>query len=374
MKRLTPQQVADHEATQIEKNKDYDPAADAVVRSSGLGGSDMAVVLGISEYKSPLQLYHEKRGTWPEEFNEDLSLKEPVRIGKHVEDDICLMFAEDHDLKIRRYRKTPRHPVYQWAMAHPDRQVVGKFKGKKAVMEAKLTVLRHHWGDPGTDEIAEYFLPQVHQEIWLTDAELCIVPVWFVGGFGGIQREVFFVERDEEWFDILQQKGDAFWRCVLTGEEPVYRFDDAVTQTAIRKVYREQFTEDSFVNLGQAGQTITDVRHMLNERAKQYKDGVDAHTAMLDELMGDAQFGMLPDGRWWRRKLIEKDAYEVEASSYVDMRIIKKLPKGVQAPIEFHGWYEEANRLRLSPPELSAVDNKGLSKLEQQFLGQPKDA
>ena len=55
-------------------------------RQKGIGGSDAASVLGISPWKTNVQLWEEKTGiTEPE----DISEKEVVRFGKESEAAIC---------------------------------------------------------------------------------------------------------------------------------------------------------------------------------------------------------------------------------------------------------------------------------------------
>jgi putative phage-type endonuclease len=342
-------EVRDHEAQEIQRSKNYDPAADPIVRASGLGGSDMGTILGLDQFKSPLQLWAEKRGTWPAEYAEDVGSKLPVRIGKLVEDDICEMFAEDQGIKLNRFRQTPRHKSIDWAMAHPDRRVVGKYKGKRAIVEAKYTSRVKDWGTPGTDEIPEYYLPQVHQEMWLTDAEVCLVPVWLMDF--RIVPAFFIVERDEEWFDILEKLGGRFWDCVQTGTEPKIDYHDGPTQDALSKIYKEQFKPGDVVQLDDATQTITDAIEVHKEDIKRSKAAVDACVARLTKVMGTAQLGKLPNGKWWQRKKVETSGYTVKPNKYTQQKVIKSLAPQLDAYAR--SVIRDAEPLAVEVPEFS---------------------
>lgn len=333
--------IAAYEAAQLVNNPNYDPAADPVIRRTGLGGSDMAVVLNLSPFKSALELWGELTGQILPDPN--IGKKKVVRQGKLVEDPICQMFAEDMGFTLQRYHRTPRHNDLVWPMAHPDRRVVGKVDGKKAVVEAKLTNMSDAWGEPGTDQIAAYYLPQVHQEMWLTNSEICYVPVWFTDGYReGIRVEYYVVERDGDWIDILTKAGNKFWQNVQDQTEPDIDYNDSSTQRAITKIYTQGYDAESFIQFSDADLQLTNVMTMFKDRVKMAQGGVDAVQAEIEHRMGNAQFARLPDGRWWKRSNVERKGFTVEPTSYVKQALVKSLPKGINPPVEFYGFNDDA--------------------------------
>lgn len=318
-----------HEAEQLKLNKDYDPAADPVVRKSGLGGSSMPTILGVNRWMSPLELWARMRDEWPADLERPEDPHELMRIGSQFEAPICDMLAEDWNLKIARIRRTMRHPKIPWAMAHPDRRVIGKYKGKKAFLEAKMTGLRHMWGEPGTDEVPDYVMPQVHHEMWVGDADLVIVPVMFVEFRA--KREYYIVERDPEWDEILYEHGKRFWECVTEGIEPPVQYQNEATQDAIKRLYGN-YEPDTFVAFGENEQHLVSAMEQLAERREQCEKGEDAIKAELIHRLGRKQYAQLPDGRWWRAKQTKRKAYQVEETTYTEHRLVKELPKGVEPP------------------------------------------
>lgn len=63
----------------------------AKLRSTTIGGSDAAAILGLNPYKSPYALWAEKTG---KVIPEDISQKEAVRLGTDLEEYVAKRFTE----------------------------------------------------------------------------------------------------------------------------------------------------------------------------------------------------------------------------------------------------------------------------------------
>ena len=324
-----------HERAQLKADPNYDPASDPVVRASGLGGSNMSSVLGMNPWTSNVETWARLRGTW-KDGDKPADMNDDMRLGIEFEGPIANLVCEDMGIKMQRFHQTQRHPGHPFLMAHPDRRVVGKYKGKKAVFEAKMTALRDRWGSPDGGTVADHVAPQVHQHMLCTDADLCIVGVLFVGWRR--ERAVYIVERDREWDDILIEAGHEFWNNhVLPGEPPVADFTQRQTQEAITKLYGHTVDEGSFTRFGVEADALLKMHEFNKEQARRYGDAAAANMAQLiADHLGHHQFGLFGDGRWLRTKITKRKGYEVEPSEYVDNKIVKNLPKGVEAPDEIY--------------------------------------
>lgn len=95
-------------------------------RTSYLGGTEAAAVLGISRWKTPLQVWAEKVGhIQPEDISDQLH----VKLGNRLEATVADLFAEETGKKVRRANETIFHPAYDFLGANVDRLVIGEDAG-----------------------------------------------------------------------------------------------------------------------------------------------------------------------------------------------------------------------------------------------------
>lgn len=92
-------------------------------RVNFLGGSDIALVLGVSQFGTPLKVWGEKtKNIVPE----DISNKIQVRFGNKMEPVLSELFEEDTGKKLHRVNQELVHPAYPFLRGHIDRRVVGE--------------------------------------------------------------------------------------------------------------------------------------------------------------------------------------------------------------------------------------------------------
>ena len=91
-------------------------------RSNYVGGSDIAVIMGLSRWKTPLQLWAEQTG---EVEPEDISGKEAVEMGIELEETVARVFTKRTDLKVRRSPKNYTHKEHPMLGCQVDRLVEG---------------------------------------------------------------------------------------------------------------------------------------------------------------------------------------------------------------------------------------------------------
>ncbi len=186
-------------------------------RRSGIGGSDVAAILGLSKWKTPLDVYLEKRGELPPQPE-----TEPMRWGTLLEPVIIREFSERHGVRVVRGEGIKRHQDYAFMLASLD----GWAPEVPAVVECKTARSADGWGEPGTGEIPAYYQTQVAHYMAVTGAALAFVPVLI----GAADFRVYQVERDEGFIDDIIEAESAFWHDhVLAGvpPEPVNAADAA---------------------------------------------------------------------------------------------------------------------------------------------------
>ena len=294
---------------------DLHPAEDPVVRKTGLGGSDMAAVLGVSPYRNIMDVWLEKTGR-VEPFEGNVATK----LGSQLEQIVADEYAHEHGVKLQRKNITARHKVDDWAFAHIDRKIVGE----RAAVEIKTTIDGRGWGDPYTDQVPIHILPQVHHQLWVEDLETVDVAVWFLHRWNVQYYRVF---RTPQWDDVLANAGNAFWRHhVITDTPPQVRYDHPGAIESLRKHYGVDVSK--VVTLPDRAMALHEARKALLERRRQCDEGADALKAEIMDLMAGAWVGLLPDGSCYRQQTQERTGYTVEPSTVTDFRYMKNPPKG----------------------------------------------
>lgn len=185
-------------------------------RLTGLGASDSAVALGLSPWKTPLELYLEKT---QELDAPDLSGNELIKWGNRLETAIADGWSEDTGIKVARVNQTLRHPQYPFMLCHLDRRQVGQ----RRVLECKNVghfYGNQAFGESGTDQVPDQYLIQVHHQISIVHA------LWeWTGGelaalIGGNDLRTFSFDYDPEVDELLTTRLQKFWKHVETRNPP----------------------------------------------------------------------------------------------------------------------------------------------------------
>ncbi len=104
-------------------------------RCQGIGGSDAAAVLGISPFRTGVDLYYDKLGQPVEDDEQNWVAKE---VGTLLEDLVARIFAKKTGLKVWPMPVMYRHPDHPCMLADIDRLVMLP-KGETAILECKTT-------------------------------------------------------------------------------------------------------------------------------------------------------------------------------------------------------------------------------------------
>ncbi|MBN2640373.1 MAG: YqaJ viral recombinase family protein [Victivallales bacterium] len=179
-------------------------------RKSGIGGSDVAVVLGLSKWKTPYQLWQEKTGKI---VIDDDDKSELFHFGNVLEDVIAQEFARRNDVQVQRRNRLFR--ADNCLIANIDRYIVGK----NAILECKTAdkFTRHLWGaEEDGDEIPEYYLTQVMHYMYVTnyrDSHLAVL-------IGGNEYRQFHIEYNADLAEMLAEKCVNFWTQHVLADIP----------------------------------------------------------------------------------------------------------------------------------------------------------
>ena len=183
-------------------------------RRSGIGGSDIAAIIGISPWRTPRDIYLDKKGLVEQQEETDA-----MYWGTTLEDIVAKEYAKRTGRKIQRCNQQLQHPDYPFLIANIDRAVYDE-NGKKPVVKGRLVTSRilecktasqyaaQEWGESGSNQVPEYYKAQVLWYMGITGARVCDVAVLI----GNRDFRMYTVERDEAVISYLFQEGITFWR------------------------------------------------------------------------------------------------------------------------------------------------------------------
>lgn len=192
-------------------------------RAHFLGSSDMAAVLGLSPWKTALDVYLEKRGEVPP-ADVDPEKAKLFRRGKRLEPVIVNMLEEERGLQIVARNERYRDAEHPFLACEVDAEAL--VEGERVNVECKTA---HHftawkYGEEGTDEVPVEYACQAMYALMVTGRSRCIFGVLF----GADNLVVYDLTRDEDTVKAMRAQAVRFWHDhVLAGVPPEPRtFED----------------------------------------------------------------------------------------------------------------------------------------------------
>jgi len=183
----------------------------------GIGGSDAAIVAGISKYKSQYQLWMEKTGK-----AEPFKGNEATHWGTKLEDVVAEEYTQRTGRKVRRVNMTQYHPEYDFIFGHVDRVSVGD----KRIVEIKTSLGKYRsdtdWGEAGSDSIPEAYYLQVQHYMAVMQSQVCDVAA-LVSGDSGAELRIYEIQRDDKLISDLIAMEKKFWEYVESDTPPPVR-------------------------------------------------------------------------------------------------------------------------------------------------------
>ena len=175
-------------------------------RRKGIGGSDIAAIMGLSPWRTAYQVYQEKR-----KEVESWQGNEATDWGKRMEPALRQWYSDMTGRCVRLPDKIMYHSKFPFMLASLD-----GFTDDGRVVEIKTARSGRGWGEPGTDEIPDYYALQVQHYMVVTGFEVADVPVSIAGG----SPELYEVPGDKELQDMIIDACAEFWRRVVDGNPP----------------------------------------------------------------------------------------------------------------------------------------------------------
>jgi putative phage-type endonuclease len=191
-------------------------------RAQGIGGSEIAAVLGLSPFESRFSLWHRKNGAiGPVELNDEMEW------GTRLEPAVAAKWDDNHpDARIHWWPGT--YSRDGWMIANPD----GLSYRTDEVVELKTSPFGDGWGPDGTDEVPIHVRTQVLWYCGVLDYVAANVAVLI----GGHDYREYRIEFDQAEFDLLRDEGAEFMATLERNERPDID-EHGATYQAIRELH-----------------------------------------------------------------------------------------------------------------------------------------
>ena len=285
-------------------------------RKKGIGGSDVAAILGFSPYKSPYQLWLDKTGR--SERSESQS--ESAHFGHLLEDVVAKEYSRRAGVKVQRVTQQLSLPDHPWAIGNIDRAIINpEISGNVRFKDGKLTTdqllecktaseyLAKLFGEEGSDQVPDYYLTQCLWYLLLSGCQFIDLAVLI----GGNKFRMYRIERDEDLIDSIFRQVKAFWFNHVVADVPPDPtcFDDVLHRWSNHVVGKQ--VEADFEHIKLAEELIT-----VQGRLKADKAREDEIKLKIVSTMQDAEM-MISQGK-------SICTYKEQSSTRIDSTLLKK--------------------------------------------------
>lgn len=189
-----------------------------VDRQTFIGGSDAAVILGVSPWKTPLQLYEEKVNGRAPETEAKLKLFarghrwEPIALEMLVD----ALSADDEAPVLTERNKRYIDAEHPFLACEIDAELLIGNELVNVELKTVHPFKAHEWGEEGSEEVPVHYAAQAMHGLAITGRRLCIVGALF----GADNLVPFKVVRDDETIKAMREKSVAFWNNHVLARVP----------------------------------------------------------------------------------------------------------------------------------------------------------
>lgn len=287
----------------------------SVARRGGIGGSDVPAILGLSPWRTPMQVWADKVGLEPPR-EDSYTLRRGLHMERLLAGEIERAIEEtrDDDSLIASFHPYPPHRIVEgdepWMLYSADGSIC--VRDKRAVGSGTLCLVEFKSHPRGASEWSEAVPPHVVAQVqW--GMVVCDLPRAYVGVDLGTEFRWAALERDPEWIVTHLPRLREFWRLVETQTPPEPTADEGD-----RAVIGRMFPAE------QAGKTVPldaealDLAWQLDAAEKvkrEAEEQIEEIKNRIRMLLGDAERGVLPDGSGWTFSTVTRKEHVVKSSS-----------------------------------------------------------
>ena len=253
-------------------------------RTKYLGGSDIGAILGLSKYRSAVDVWMEKTG-------KTVSLKDslPLRFGQFAEDFVAREYALATGYALIKHEKAMIHPQYAYMQGHIDR-LVAEERGAlmnaqgqaRRILECKTAnpFAQSDWGEIGTDQVPLTYLVQCAWYMMLSNIDQTDLAVLF----GNADFRIYAIQRDAELEQMIFERAIDFWGNHVVKDIP----PKAVSELDYQQLFRQSSPSKTIEADSETAELIQKLGN-LNQHIAQYELEVSQMKQGIMARMQDAE-------------------------------------------------------------------------------------
>ena len=243
-------------------------------RQQFIGGSDIAGILGLSRWKTPLSVWAEKTGQVPQREDRPLYLT----LGTRLEEVVAELFMEETGKKLIRANERRVHKKYPMFAAQIDRLVVNE----DAVWEGKTASAykKKEWAE---EEIPQEYICQVMWQLAVSDRALGYISC-LIGNEQFVTKEI---KRDPVMIAEMLKRAKTFWDDFIVPKVMPMQITAADRETL--NTLFPTAEKDSEIDLGDAGAKLIESREALLQDKSIVVDQLEKVDNEIKALMKDKE-------------------------------------------------------------------------------------
>ena len=245
-------------------------------RKTGIGGSDVAAVLGLSPWKTPLGVWMDKTGR-----SDQVEETEAMYWGNVLEDIVAREFARRHEVKIEKRNKLFRHAEHACLVANIDRWIVGG-----EILECKTSGWARDWGEDG-DNVPFPYLCQVAHYMNVLD----VPAAWIAVLIGGNKYRDYHIPRNERLEQAIVTRCVEFWNRHVIADIP----PPPQSLADVEALYREGGSEGSVIAPAEIEAAVYDLARRKLE-IKELAELAESLEMQIKAAIGESSELVAPDG------------------------------------------------------------------------------
>jgi putative phage-type endonuclease len=251
-------------------------------RATGIGGSDVGILCGLSKWESPYTWVAKRLGKIPS----NMETSEPMEWGTRLEAPILDAFIEKNPhLTVYRDAGSWHHADRPWQLANPD-ALYQDANGTWGIVEVKTARYEDDWDEKNNTIPASYRA----QVLWYLQT-FGFQHAYVVVLFSGSKFRVFEVTTNDFEADTNLAVAMDFKKYLDDQELPPFSAPFNSTYETVR--YQHPLIDDSEVELGEVGRTYFEAVRAQAEATEE----LDRSKSEVIAAMGNAKRGLL-DGNW----------------------------------------------------------------------------
>lgn len=304
-------------ATELVPAQDYLSPEYFALRRTSVSASEIAVVLGLSPWRSRFDLW------WAKRTGDEQADTTDMRRGRRLEPLVLEDFADAHPEFWLDRVGLCANQARPWQMCTPDALAYEAEPTQEerpepvAVVEAKTDARSEGWGEQGTDNIPVHYRAQVLWQMDTLGLDAAYVAVWI-----GYSYREFEVTYDPGDVSVMRQAARDFLDSLEAGEPPELDAHPA-TGRRLKKLHPDVLDDEAEVE----GAWVAIYHDAKADRdlAQRHMDEAEHH---IRAAMGNARIGTVNG-----RKVATRSVYEVaERTQTVRAHTVNRLviptPKG----------------------------------------------